>query len=187
MTNEEQADYQTLLSKLARWRKHGEQILPAGTQRIGHAPERAPHAYTHTLFPALTKLGVEEIQNEIDNEIPYGLAKFYSIHNGCLFFDHYICVYGLRYSYDRSDIVSMLEQPFSLKTFLLEINNFFKNTSDLPFGSVGYHNHSDYQIATIGRDGSVKVWLNSTISKKYKNIFSFLLKQFSLRDNINLI
>jgi hypothetical protein len=187
LSNEEQTDYQALLSKLARWRKHGEQVLPAGTQRIGHTPERAPQAYTHTLFPAITKLGLEEMQNEIDNEVPDGLAKFYNIHNGCLLFDHYICVYGMRYSYDRADVVSILEQPFSLKTFLLDKNDYIKNISEFPFGSVGYHDHSDYQIATVRHDGSVRMWLNSTISKEYKNIFSFLLKQFSLKDNSNLI
>ncbi len=182
MTDDEQNDYQTLLSRLSRWAGRGEQVLPAGTRRIGHAPDLAPEAYMHTLFPPLEEKGVRILEEQLERELPDQLSSFYKLHNGCLFFDELICVYGLRYSYDRSDVVTMLEQPYELRTFIYELDDFFDDCGQIPFGRIGHRDEPGYKVVTINYDGQVTTWLGMQGHKKYRNIFEFLLHEFVILD-----
>jgi hypothetical protein len=183
MTDEERSDYDLLQSKLSRWAMRGEQILPAGTRRIGHAPERAPHAYTHVLLPPLSETEIRSLEEQLDRSIPAKLREFYEMHNGCMFFDSQICVFGARSSYDRSDAVTMLEQPFELRTFIAGQDDFLDDSGYMPFGSVGYDDESNYKVIAIQSDGALTAWHNRTPSGQYRNIYNFLLKEFTVIDN----
>ena len=138
-----------LFQRLRRWEHLGIRRLPAGTLRVGHVPHRAPQAYMHYVLPPLHEAHVEELARQIGSPIPGTLALLYSQFNGFHLFSGMFAVYGLRFSYDRSDEVLMAEQPFDLR--IERLAGVTEGISGLVFGSIG----TERSYLSVLSDGEV--------------------------------
>ena len=108
-----ESTYNQLIANIETWSRLGVETLPAGTRRIAHIPHLAPHAYLHTIFPPLPAGEIGAMEVLVGKAFPPSLVFFFSRTNGMHLF-HQISVYGLRTTYDRTNIPAMLEQPFDI-------------------------------------------------------------------------
>lgn len=109
------SEYEEFSSILERWSSFGSTTYPDGTRLIGKVGKPDHPIYGHSLFGPLSAVEVECLETSIQLEFPDGLRQFYLRHNGCILFRGALPVYGLRRSYDRSDIQAMVCNPFELR------------------------------------------------------------------------
>jgi hypothetical protein len=169
-------DYAKLRGLIDPWNRLGSKKFPAGTVAIGHVPHVAPEAWLHCLMPPLDQDSLEVLQGEIDRDFPSDLKQLMLLHNGMRLFNGLISVYGLRTSYQRSNMDAMQEQPFDM----VRLNTLERprNVSDelVFFGSIAYALES----VAIKPDGTVSVWSkprNLLLRRVYRSLFDFLVAE----------
>jgi hypothetical protein len=97
---------------IEKWSYLGVRSYGDGTKLVGHLSRLGVHAYLHRLFGPLTDDEVEAYENRIQQPLHPSLKEFYEHHNGCMLFGNFICVFGVRRSYDRADFDAMACNPF---------------------------------------------------------------------------
>jgi SMI1 / KNR4 family (SUKH-1) len=82
-----------------------------GAHMYGHVPHVAPHAWLHTLFPALDADSLVEVERDLRRPVPSSYQELLRQTNGLYLFRGALSLYGRRRDYSRK--VSIRE-PFDL-------------------------------------------------------------------------
>lgn len=146
----QQPEYIAALHDLVdRWRPAGVRSFADGTELIGNIASRSPNTFLHRLFAPLSEDEIDQLQQRIPMELPESLRIFYRFHNGAEFFDT-VSVYGLRRSWDRTDIDAMQCNPFDL--FVPAVA--YRRLSPSGDG-VAVNMYDDHSYVLVEPDGSV--------------------------------
>lgn len=102
------------MSYLDRWKAIGFVALPDGAKLIGHVPHVAKLAYLHRVPPPLTDIELTQLESRLGKFLPVQLVEFYKCADGLSAFSDTLNVYGLRRSYQRSDLLAASAQPYDI-------------------------------------------------------------------------
>jgi hypothetical protein len=83
-----------------------------GTELFGRTPWRGTEAWHHLVFAPLSSDAIQSMEKLIEYELPIEVRNFYEGTNGLSLFSGSLAVYGLRRSYQRTDLA--LRQPFDI-------------------------------------------------------------------------
>ena len=102
----------TLLQSLSRWEPAGLVELDNGARLIGHVPHVAELAYLHKIPAPLSEVQIAVLGQNLEMLLDRQLREFYSVANGLNAFSDAMSVYGLRQSYQRSDLLTASSEPY---------------------------------------------------------------------------
>ena len=169
-------DYAKLRTLIDPWNRLGSKRFPAGTLAIGHVPHVAPEAWLHLLMPPLDQDGLEVLQDQINRDFPSDLKRLMLLHNGMGMFSDLISIYGLRTSYQRSNMAAMQEMPFDMVR-----PNTLERPRNVPDDLI-FFGSFDYALASVAiePDGTISVWSKprELLSRRvYRSLFDFLITE----------
>lgn|GEM_PF-1759991 len=93
-------------------KKDGEQRLENGVWLVRPAPEIAPKAWTHIVYPPLSESDINDLELQLSFRFPSQIRNFFLHFNGASFFGSQLTLWGKRSSYSRQGISSW--QPFDI-------------------------------------------------------------------------
>jgi hypothetical protein len=183
--------FEKVVSILKSYENLGKRILPNGTQLIGHAPQIAPEAYLHNIFPPLDDDGINELEKVLQTEIPKDYKEFLKKKtNGLHIFIDTLALDGLRSSYERTGDAAW--QPYNLST--INIHERPRDSKDSYFyiggyswdGSLLYIDSDDNKVYRCTRYSSkpLNEWQNfeDMLVKEVKRIASLFDEKGNQKD-----
>jgi hypothetical protein len=167
---------ETLHQMVGRWSHLGVSEFADGTRLVGHIPQKGSGAYLHRLFGPLQDDLIDSIEQRISQPVHRSLREFYHYHNGCILFSQAVFVYGLRSSYDRSDLDAMASSPFDI--IVPAITHIAMSPSGRGTAVCKYE---DSSIVFLEPDGAICRVLAGSYNKavnRWSDLGSWLLSEF---------
>jgi hypothetical protein len=154
----------SIIKEMMKYSSLGQKELDSGVVLYGKAPHVGKHAYLHAVYPALSLIDIDLIQQRIGRELPNCLVELYQESNGLNYFIDTFAIYGLRTNLGRS--IDSAYQPYDALTPNID-ERISDASEDMVFfafydwdGSMLYARQADERIYFCGPDSvqPKKIW-----------------------------
>jgi hypothetical protein len=111
--DEQMKKISSVIESVLHWAsQRGEKLLDNGVRLVEPAPDIAPKAWRHIVYPPITENEILGIETTLRQRLPQDLREFYKNYNGISLFGGGVTIWGKRQDYVREG--DGMWQPFDL-------------------------------------------------------------------------